>query len=54
MLSQEQIVQITGNYSGLTFEYNAIINAILQLWHSQMRNYTEQTEPPPKKKKINK
>ena len=32
VLSQEPIGDITGNYPGLTFEYNAIINAVEQLW----------------------
>ena len=44
MLSQEQIVQLTGDYPGLTFEYNAMINAIPQVWQSQMHNYAERTE----------
>ena len=44
MLSQEQIIQITGDYPGLTFEYNAMINAIPQVWQSQMHNYAERTE----------
>ena len=49
MLSQEQIVQITGNCPGLTFEYNAIINAMPQVWQRKMHNYAERTEP---KKKL--
>ena len=45
MLSQEQIVQLTGDYPGLTFENNAIISAIPQAWQSQMHNYAERSEP---------
>ena len=32
VLSQEPIGDITGNYPGFTFEHNAIINAVEQLW----------------------
>ena len=54
MLSQEQIiVQLTGNYPGFTFEYNAITNAIPQMWQSQMHNCAERSEPKNKRKKSN-